>query len=348
MARRVLITGAAGFLGAHLARAWRAAYPIDELIAFDVLTYAGRRDRLSDVEAAGSCRFIQGDVANPAAVREAMQGCDTIVHCAAETHVDRSIVDAAPFLRTNIEGTYVLAQTAAALGVARFLHVSTDEVYGPILQGATDESAPLSPRSPYAASKAAAELLLRAVAETSGLATVIARPANLFGPAQHPEKFIPLCITNGREGHPVPIYGDGQQRRSWLAAEDCAAALVLLAERGEPGQAYNIAGVHELANRALAEAIAGLAKFPTSLLTMTADRPGHDRRYAMTDAKLRALGWQSRQVFEPALARTVAWYVEHGDWWRPMQQSLRESRYHWLPRATGQRGAVGVLREAWA
>lgn len=348
MGRRVLITGAAGFLGAHLARAWRALHPADELVLVDALTYAGRRDRLADVEAAGHSRFLQADVADPAAMRAALEGCELLIHCAAETHVDRSIVDAAPFLRTNVNGTYVLAQTAAELRIPRMLHVSTDEVYGPVLKGAVDESAPLSPRSPYAASKAAAELLLRAVAEATGLAAVIARPANLFGPAQHPEKFIPLCITNGREGRPVPIYGDGQQRRSWLAVEDCAEALMTLAERGLPGRTYNIAGVHELANRELAEAVAQLAGFPASLLTATADRPGHDRRYAMTDAALRALGWAPRHEFKAALARTVAWYVEHAGWWKPMQQSLRESRIHWLPRAESQRGAVSLLREAWA
>ena len=184
-----------------------------------------------------------------------------------------------------------------------------------------------------------------AVADTSALPIIIARPTNLFGPAQHPEKFIPLCITNGREGRPVPIYGDGQQRRSWLAVEDCADALVLLAARGEPGQAYNIAGVHELTNRSLAETIAQLAAFPTTLLTATEDRPGHDRRYAMSDAKLRGLGWQPRHAFNPALARTVAWYVERHEWWRPMQQRLRESRYHWLSPRAG--GFPGMLLAAW-
>jgi dTDP-glucose 4,6-dehydratase len=259
-----------------------------------------------------------------------MQGCETVVHLAGETHVDRSISQAAPFVRTNVEGTYVVLQSARAARVSRFVHVSTDEVYGDIAQGAADEDARLAPSSPYAASKAAGDLLAQAFGSTYGLPVVVARPANIYGPAQFPEKFIPLCITNGYDGRRVPVYGDGQQRRGWLYIDDACRALRLLAERGAAGEVYNVAGGHEQANRETALAILeGLGR-TGALLEPVADRPGHDRRYAMDDTKLRALGWRPSTPFTDGLAATIDWYRTHESWWRPLADQLRRDAYHWL------------------
>ena len=206
---RVLMTGGAGFIGSHLIRSWRAAHPADGVVNLDCLTYAGSSDRLADLEGRPGYRFVRGSVCEPATVREAMAGCELVIHCAAETHVDRSITDAAPFIRTNVEGTLVLLEQALACGIKRFVYVSTDEVYGSIPEGAADEEAPLKPRSPYAASKAAADLLVQSFRATHQLPIVVVRPTNVFGPWQLPEKFIPLCITHGAEGLPIPLYGDG-------------------------------------------------------------------------------------------------------------------------------------------
>ncbi len=329
---KLLVTGGAGFIGSHFIRAWHAQHPHDQLINLDLLTYAGSRERLADLEGAPVYTFLQGDICRPEDVRRAMEGCEVVIHFAAETHVDRSITDGAPFLRTNVEGTYVLLQAAKASGVKRFLHLSTDELYGPVLEGAVDERAPLSPRSPYAASKAAGDLLAQAFHATHGLPVIVIRPTNIFGLGQFPEKFIPLCITNGLEGLPLPIYGDGQQRRAWLQVTDLCEALQVIIERGRPGEIYNVAGGREQANLQTARLILSALGLPESHLEFVQDRPGHDRRYAMTDAKLRALGWQPRVSFEDGLAATITWYRTHTEWWRPLTIRLREDSYHWLNR----------------
>ncbi|MBI3321237.1 MAG: dTDP-glucose 4,6-dehydratase [Candidatus Omnitrophica bacterium] len=332
---RLLVTGGAGFIGAHFIRSWLTRHPDDQIVNLDVLTYAGLRNRLADVEPSVRYRFLPGDICDPVAVRQAMHGCQLVVHCAAETHVDRSITNAAPFLRTNVEGTYELLQAAKACGVERFIHVSTDEVYGPVLEGAVDERAPLAPRSPYAASKAAGDLLAQAVRATYGLPVLIVRPTNIFGPGQFPEKFIPLCITNSCDGLPLPIYGDGQQRRAWLFVGDVCEALQVVIERGRAGEIYNIAGGHEQTNLKTAQMILSAMGHPHDRLQFVPDRPGHDRRYAMTDVKLRALGWRAQTSFEQGVSQSIAWYREHADWWRPLAQRLREDPYHWLNRAAG-------------
>ncbi len=329
---KLLVTGGAGFIGSHFIRAWLGAHPADAVVNLDRLTYAGSPQRLADVESRPGYTFVRGDVCDARAVRQAIDGCEAVVHFAAETHVDRSITDAVPFLRTNVEGTVVLLEAACAARVRRFLHVSTDEVYGPVPSGAVDEHAPLAPRSPYAASKAAADLLAQAYHATHGLPIIIARPTNIFGPWQLPEKFIPLCITNCCDGLPVPIYGDGQQRRSWLFVADACQALSLLLEQGISGGIYNLAGGQEQANLDTARRIVdGIGASP-DCLQRVADRPGHDRRYAMQDAKLRALGWQPATPFEAGLADTIRWYRAHEAWWRPLVTRLREDPYHWLNR----------------
>ncbi len=332
---RVLVTGGAGFVGSHLIRAWLRSHPADEVVNLDLLTYAGSRDRLADVEGRPNSRFIEGDIGDPDVVRQAMDGCGLVIHCAAETHVDRSIVNASPFLRTNVEGTYVLLQAARAIDLPRFLHVSTDEVYGPVLDGAVDERAPLSPRSPYAASKAAGDLLVQAFRATYGLPTLIVRPTNIFGPGQLPEKFIPLCITHCADGVPVPIYGDGRQRRAWLFIEDFCQAVQAVAERGATGEVYNVGSGHEQANIETARMILARFGLPDASLQFVPDRPGHDWRYALDDAKLRALGWRPRIPFEQGLSQTIRWYQAHEAWWRPLARRLREDPHHWLDRAAG-------------
>ena len=342
---KVLVTGGAGFIGSHFIRSWLKTHPTHEIVDLDALTYAGSRERLEDVEREPRYRFIHGDICDPAVVPQAVEGCSLVVHFAAETHVDRSITNAAPFLRTNVEGTQVLLNAARAAGVSRFLHLSTDEVYGPVLEGAVDEHAPLSPRSPYAASKAAGDLLAQAFHHTYGLAVIVVRPTNVFGPGQFPEKFIPLCIVNGLDGMPVPIYGDGQQRRAWLFIDDLCAALRVIVERGAIGEIYNVAGGAERANLDTARAILPSLGRP-DLLQFVADRPAHDRRYAMNDAKLRALGWQPTTSFEQGVSQTISWYREHPAWWRPLVQHLREDSYHWLNRPAGSsaRQSSGAVR----
>jgi dTDP-glucose 4,6-dehydratase len=330
---RVLVTGGAGFIGAQFIRTWLAAHPKDEIVNLDRLTYAGSTARLEGLGARHT--LIRGDVCDRAAVRKALEGCTLAVHFAAETHVDRSITDSAPFLRTNVEGAYTLLDEARRARLARLVHVSTDEVYGEIREGAVDEDAPLRPRSPYAASKAAGDLLAQAFRETHGLPVVVARPTNIFGPWQFPEKFIPGCVTHALQGRPVPVYGDGQQRRAWLFVDDCCEALRLIAEAPDPDPVYNVAGGTETANLALAQQILDQLAVRRSLLQMVSDRPAHDRRYAMTDARLRRLGWQPATPFAEALTRTVAWYRQHEAWWRPLAEQLREDPYHWLNRPAG-------------
>ena len=333
--RRLLVTGGAGFIGSHFIRSWLAAHPADQVVNLDALTYAGSRARLADVEQRSGYRFVHGSVCDPEVVREALEGAHLVVHFAAETHVDRSITDAAPFLRTNVEGTYVLLRAAEVCRVSRFIHVSTDEVYGPVLDGAVDEGAALSPRSPYAASKAAADLLAQAFHATYGLAVVVVRPTNVFGPGQLPEKFIPLCITNGLDHLPVPVYGDGQQRRAWLFIEDLCRALHAVIDAGEIGGIYNVGSGHEQPNLEAARKVLACLGQPQTLIQFVDDRPGHDRRYALNDEKLKALGWRPDGSFDTALANTVAWYRGHEDWWRPLAQRLREDPYHWLNRSPG-------------
>ncbi len=343
---KLLVTGGAGFIGSHFIRMWLSRHPRDQIVNLDLLTYAGSRERLADLEGNGRHVFVGGNICAPQIVRQAMAGCQTVVHFAAETHVDRSITDAAPFIRTNVEGTHVLLQEAQAQGIERFLSISTDEVYGPVLEGAVDEQAPLSPRSPYAVSKAAGDLLAQAFHHTYGLPVIVVRPTNIYGPGQFPEKFIPLCITNGLGGLPTPIYGDGQQRRAWLFAADLCEALQVIIERGAIGGIYNVAGGSEQTNLETAHRILASLGRPPGLAEFVADRPGHDRRYAMHDAKLRGLGWRPHTSFEHGLRETIGWYRTRTDWWRPLVQRLREDPYHWLnrsPRPSAQQTPSAVL-----
>jgi len=249
------------------------------------------------------------------------------VNFAAETHVDRSILDPGGFIETDVRGAYELLEAARRAEVGLFLQISTDEVYGDVPKGASRESDQLAPRSPYAASKAGGELLVRAYHETYGLPTLVTRASNNFGPYQYPEKFLPVLILNALDDKPIPLYGDGRQRRDWLYVEDHCAALELLLERGERGTAYNVGAGNEAENRVLAERVLDLLGKPRALIQSVPDRPGHDRRYAVNTSRLRALGWRPAQPFEDALERTVRWYVDHQDWWRPLQDAAYQDYY---------------------
>lgn len=332
---RVLVTGGAGFIGSHFIRSWLAAHPGDEVVNLDALTYAGSPARLEDIGRQPGYAFRRGDITTLESVQAALEGCALVVHLAAETHVDRSITNAAPFLRTNVEGTFLLLDQAQRAGVQRFVHVSTDEVYGPILAGAVAEEAPFAPHSPYAASKAAGDLLAQAYGWTHKLPVLIVRPTNVYGPWQFPEKLIPLAIARALEGQRVPVYGDGQQQRMWLHVKDLCEAIQVVIAQGEAGEAYNVGSGHEQTNLTTVRQVLAALGVSPELIEFVADRPAHDRRYAMNDAKLRRLGWQPRMPWAEGLSATVTWYRTHQAWWQPLAQRLREDSYHWLNRTSG-------------
>ncbi len=311
---RLAVTGGAGFIGAnfvqHVLRertGWRVT-------VIDKLTYAGNLRNLDPCRTDERFRFVRLDICD-AAIGDVLGECDAVAHLAAETHVDRSLEDDEPFFRTNLEGTSNLLAVAQRCGVQRFLHVSTDEIYGPIAAGRADERAPFAPTSPYAQSKAEADRLVHEFVATHGFPAVIARCSNNYGPYQFPEKFIPLMIAQALDGQPLPLYGDGLQVRDWLHVEDCCRALLLLLEQGRTGEAYNVGGGAEITNREVAQYIARAVDRPESLIESVADRPRHDRRYALDCGKIKAeLGWTPRISFGEGLATTIAWYRENAEW----------------------------------
>lgn len=300
------------------------------VVNLDALTYAASPDTLRQMEATAgrSYRFVQADITDPDAVADAVADVDVVVNFAAESHVDRSIGDPGPFLRTNVVGVQVLLDACRRVGVSRYIQISTDEVYGPTPPGeAFDETAPLLPTNPYAASKAAADLLVGAYRRTYGVPALIVRSTNNYGPYQHPEKFIPLVITRAIDGRPVPIYGDGQQVRDWLFVEDHCEAICRVVEAGAPGETYNVAGMGALTNHELALRILARLGRPASLLRFVPDRPAHDRRYALDARKLRStLGAHPRVGLDEGLGRTVDWYCEHEAWWRRLRSAAMAAR----------------------
>jgi dTDP-glucose 4,6-dehydratase len=319
---KLLVTGGAGFIGSNFVRYMLDRHPEIAITTVDCLTYAGNLANLEAVRTDPRHRLVRADVTDAVAVERALaEGADAIVHFAAESHVDRSIVDAAPFLRTNVLGTGTLLDAARRAGTRRFLHVSTDEVYGSLAPGerATEES-PLRPTSPYAASKAAADLLALSYARTYGLDVVVSRCSNNFGPYQFPEKVIPLFITNALAEQPLPLYGDGANVRDWIFVEDHCAALDSLLWGGGAGEIYNIGADNEWTNRDLTAEILRRLDKPLSLVRRVADRPAHDRRYALDSAKLRReTGWTPAHAFSTAIDRTVAWYRANEPWWRAVK-----------------------------
>lgn len=323
------MTGGAGFIGSNFVRYYLRAHPEAAITVLDALTYAGRRENLVDLEESGAIRFVPGDIRDPALVASVMTGVDHVVHLAAESHVDRSILGAEAFLSTNILGTHVLLQAACAARVKRFLHVSTDEVYGSVAVGAATEDDRLRPTSPYAASKASADLLALAHHATFGTPVVVTRSCNNFGPYQHPEKLIPLFITNALQGLTLPLYGDGLHVRDWLFVEDHCIGLDLVLQRGEVGGIYNLATGQGRTNLDVTEGLIRLLKCPSGLVRGVEDRQGHDRRYSVDVSRAQALGWAPRHDFEEALALTVAWYRDHEPWWRAVREDSSDfERYY--------------------
>jgi dTDP-glucose 4,6-dehydratase len=324
---KLLVTGGAGFIGSNFIRHVLAAHPDDTVVNLDKLTYAGNPANLADLADEPRYRFVKGDIGDADVVREVARGVDAIVNMAAESHVDRSILDPEAFLRTGVHGVYTLLEAVRALNVPRFLHVSTDEVYGSIAQGAAGESAPLAPTSPYSAAKAAGDLLALAYVHTHGTPVVITRSSNNFGPYQYPEKVVPLFVTNALDDEPLPLYGDGRNVRDWLYVLDNCEAIDLVLRRGRDGEVYNIGGGHEVENVALTRDILRLTGKPESLIRPVKDRPGHDRRYAVDASKVRALGWTPRHAFADALAATVEWYRRNEPWWRPLKSGEFKAYY---------------------
>lgn len=323
--RTIVVTGGAGFIGSQYVRDVLARGDGTRIIVLDKLTYAGNRANLApaerDPEQAGRLRFVHGDIADPDVVGPLVAQSDAVVNFAAESHVDRSILDPEAFLRTGVIGVHVLleavrAETAARHPV-RFVQVSTDEVYGTLAPDDPPwtEAAPLAPRSPYAAAKASGELLVRSYVVTHGVDAVVTRGSNTYGPFQFPEKLIPLMVTNALRGEPLPMYGDGLQERDWLHVSDHAAGIDFVLRHAAPGETYNLPGGTELPNRVVLERILAHLGKPWSLVRSVPDRPGHDRRYAMDGSRLAALGWRPRVGFEEGLRDTVAWYAANEPWW---------------------------------
>jgi len=315
---KLFVTGAAGFIGSNYVRHVLATTD-DEITVFDKLTYAGNEANLADLRDDPRFMFIRGDICDRDVVEACMEGHDTVVHFAAESHVDRSIVNPDEFVRTNCDGTNVLCDVARRFDVQRFLHISTDEVYGSIEVGSFTESDPLGPRSPYSASKAGSDLIALSYFTTYGLPVVVTRSSNQFGPFQFPEKVIPLFTTNLLDGQKVPLYGDGGNIRDWLFVEDNCRAVDLVLRQGHVGQIYNIGAHNEITNRDLTYRLLALTGRDEDSIQPVDDRLGHDRRYSITSDKVEALGWKPQRQLDEALETTVAWYRDHRDWWEPLK-----------------------------
>ena len=323
--RTLLVTGGAGFIGSHFIRSLILTYPEVRVINLDKLTYAGNLDNLKDIEGNPRYEFVHGDIRDRELVRAVYERAQGVVHLAAETHVDRSILDAGEFVLTDVFGTFVLLEALkAAPQVEFFIHVSTDEVYGSRDEGFFKEGDPLHPSSPYAASKAGADRLAYAYHVTYGLPVVIARPSNNYGSHQYPEKFIPLFVTRAMEDQTLPLYGRGTNVRDWLYVGDNCRAIDLLMRRGSWGEVYNIGAGNEVRNIDLAGKICDLLGKPRNLITFVTDRLGHDRRYALDCAKIRSLDWRPETPFEEGLAVTVRWYKENEEWWRRIKERGRD------------------------
>ncbi len=315
----VLVTGGCGFIGSNLVRALLEARPDWRIVNLDKLTYAGNAENLADLRGHTRYRFVRGDIADGALVSGLLEseGIEAVMHLAAESHVDRSILHPAVFVETNVAGTQVLLEAARARGVKRFLHVSTDEVYGSLgPTGLFSEATPLAPSSPYSASKAASDLLALAHGRTFGLDVVVTRCSNNYGPYQFPEKLIPLMVVNALRDEPLPVYGDGKNVRDWIHVEDHCGGLLAALEHGRAGEVYNLGAGNERHNIDVVERVLDMLGKPRSLIQHVKDRPGHDRRYAIDPSKAkRELSWSPRRAFEDGLAATVRWYVDHRSWW---------------------------------
>ena len=334
---RILVTGGAGFIGSAFVRNLLADEPQLEIVVLDKLTYAGNLDNLLPAREDPRFRFVRGDIGDAQLVAELVDGLDAIVNFAAETHVDRSILDAGSFIDTDVRGSWVLLEAARQAGVGKFVQVSTDEVYGEVPVGSSIETDPLRPRSPYAASKAAGDLMVQAYAVTHGQRVTITRGSNTIGPYQYPEKVVPLFVTNALENQPLPIYGDGGALRDYLYVDDHCRGIAQVLRDGVAGEAYNVGGGNQVNTIQLGRAILDLLGKPHDLLRFVPDRPGHDRRYSLDTTKLRALGWRPAFDFEQALEATVRWYVDNRWWW----EKLKSGEYQeWYRRNYLERGGL--------
>ncbi len=313
---KIFVTGGAGFIGSNFIRKALEKKQNYAVVNYDKLTYAGNLANLQSIANNSNCEFVKGDICDAAAVETAMRGCDAVIHFAAESHVDRSIYEPAPVIQTNVTGTFVLLEVARKISVSRFVHVSTDEVYGDIPPEVfADENCPLQPSSPYSASKASADLLVRSYVRTYNFPAVITRSSNNYGPFQFPEKFVPLMITNALGDKSLPVYGDGKQQRDWLHVEDNCRGILAVLEKGKIGEVYNIGGLDLEENLTMARRILQLTGKPESLLSYVRDRPGHDRRYALNCEKIKdELGWRPLISLEDGLRQTIDWYKNAGPW----------------------------------
>ncbi|MHC4997002.1 MAG: dTDP-glucose 4,6-dehydratase [Planctomycetota bacterium] len=333
MSYTLLVTGGAGFIGSNFVRMILAQKPDWRVINLDALTYSGNLENLRDHEENPNHRFVKGSILDAELVTELMTGCDAAVHFAAESHVDRSILDSGPFIETNVKGTQVLLDAARRLELGRFLHVSTDEVYGSLPLDRPDllftETTPITTNSPYSASKAGSDLLVNAYHHTFGLDTVITRCSNNFGPYQFPEKVIPLFVTNLIEGKKVPLYGDGKNVRDWLHVDDHCEAILTALQKGKPGEVYNIGGNNERSNLELTHMILGAMGKGEEMIEYVSDRLGHDRRYAIDASKIKnELGWEpTRSAWPGALEATVRWYVDNAEWWQRVKSGAYREYY---------------------
>lgn len=313
---KIFVTGGAGFIGSNFIRLVLAYRKDCVIVNYDKLTYAGNLANLDSVAHNSAYAFVQGDICDAVRVESAMRGCNSVVHFAAESHVDRTIYEPAPAIETNVTGTFTLLEIARRESISKFVHVSTDEVYGDLSSGVfADENTSLRPSSPYSASKAAADLLVLAYVRTYGFPAVVTRSSNNYGPSQFPEKFLPLVITSAMDAKPIPIYGDGTQQRDWLHVEDNCRGILAVLDRGNVGEVYNIGGSAVEENLSMARRILHLTDRPPDLLTFVKDRPGHDRRYALDCTKIKTkLGWRPEISLDCGLQRTVNWYRENSDW----------------------------------
>ncbi len=325
--KSILVTGGAGFIGSNFVRYMLTKYSDYRIIVLDALTYAGNRENLADLEGDPRYLFYHGDIADEKVVDNLMSNVDSVVNFAAETHVDRSIHQAGKFIETDVKGTFVLLEAARKYKIERFLHISTDEVYGSIQDGSFKESDPLEPNSPYSASKAGGDLLVRSYHVTYGLPVLITRSSNNYGPYQYPEKLIPLFVTNALDNLPLPLYGDGKNVRDWIHVEDNCSALDIVLHKGEIGQIYNIGGGNERENIFITHKILDYLAKPKSLIKPVKDRLGHDRRYSVDTSKVRALGWQPKFDFEKGLEQTIDWYVQNESWWRHIKEKQEEYKH---------------------
>lgn len=324
----ILVTGGAGFIGSHFIKWILNDQNNVSVINLDKLTYAGNLQNLEKVSTHPRYRFIKGDICDQKLVEDIFSaGIDIVVNFAAETHVDRSIQSADQFIQTDMKGVYVLLEASKKFGVERFIQISTDEVYGSISEGFVDENAPLMASNPYSASKAGGDRLAYSYFKTFNVPVIITRTCNNYGPFQYPEKLIPLFVTNAIEGKPLPLYGDGLNRRDWIHAIDHCRAVWFLCQSGTPGEVYNVSGQCELSNIDITKQILSLMNLPESCIKPVKDRPGHDRRYAINDEKIRGLGWQSIYSFESGLKETIEWYQENKNWWEPIKSGEFKQYY---------------------